>query len=62
MMGIVPKFLNVVMQNAGAIESPRIIALELMQGKRIFTIYFIFFAQNPCFIIEFCKIAPKMVH
>ena len=61
-MGIVPEFLNVVMQNAGAIESPRIIAPEVMQGKRIFIIYFIFLVQNPCFIIEFWKIAPKMVH
>jgi len=61
MVRVFPEFFNVVMQNAGAIQSPRIIAPELMQGKRIFTIFLIFFASNPCFFIEFCKIAPKMV-
>jgi hypothetical protein len=36
MVNIVPEFFNVVMLNAGAIESPRIIAPEVMQGKRYF--------------------------
>src|SRR5579863_828148 len=32
-----------------------------MQWKRIFIFSCIFFTQNPCFFIEFCEIAPKMV-
>jgi len=57
-------FLMFVVQKDYAIESPRIIAPEVMQGKRIFTIpsfSSFFFVSNPCFFIEIHQNAPKMV-
>jgi hypothetical protein len=61
MVHVFSEFLNVVMQKARAIQSPRIIAPELMQWKRIFTLFLVFLAPNPCFFIEFYPAAPKMV-
>jgi hypothetical protein len=51
MVRVFPELLNVVMQKAGAIESPRIIAPEPMQGKRVFR-----------FFPHFSRLEPLLFH